>query len=506
VAERSPGGENGERAALYAAVDLGSNSFHLVIAREIAGQFRTIDRLREPVRLAGGLNQRGELSTEIQERALEALGRFGQRLRGMPRDHVRAVGTDALRRAKNGRAFLVKASEELGARIEILPGREEARLIWLGLVHALPANGARRLLADIGGGSTECAIGEGPEPLAADSLAMGCVGGSLQFFADGMLDRERFRAAELAARQELVTIERAYRALGWDEAYGTSGTVTAVAEILRQSGWSEGAITREGLRRLRRACIEVGRAGKLELPGLSPERAPVLAGGVAILRALFETFGLEALAVSEASIRDGVLYDLAGRVRHEDARDRAIRAFSERFHVDLEQSSRVERTALALLRQVARDWELDVEEARQLLSWAARLHECGLALSYSGHHKHGAYLIAHSDLPGFSSEDRAAVAALVQNQRRKLAVDSWAEIAPRRLDAVRRLAVILRLAVLLNRGRGPAAPPPVALRARESTLALGFPPGWLEAHPLTLADLAEETSALREIGLRLTLE
>jgi exopolyphosphatase/guanosine-5'-triphosphate,3'-diphosphate pyrophosphatase len=493
---------------MAAAVDLGSNSFHMVIARVEEHDLRIVDRIKEPVQLAGGFDQKNNLTEAAQARAIACLERFGQRLRDMHPDHVRAVGTNTLRKAKNARSFVARAQRALGLPIEVVPGREEARLIYLGVSHTVPDAPGRRLVVDVGGGSTECILGEGFDAIQADSLHMGCVGWSLRFFEDGKLRREAFKQAEIAARVELQTIERRYRAFGWETCIGSSGTVEAVADILRASGWSEpGLVTRAGLRRLRKEMVAAGQVSKLGLPTLKAERAPVLAGGVAILLAVFESLGVEQLTPCAGALREGLLYDLMGRIRHEDVRDRTIRRVVERFGVDVEQAARVERTALYILKQVAGPWGLGAPELRHVLEWACRLHEIGLAISYSSYHKHGAYLVAHSDMPGFSNDDQQVVAALVHAHRRKLSRALFPEglaIAP---PTLQRLAVVLRLAVLLNRSRSPRPLPTFIVQADDGgALRLVFPERWLEEHPLTLADLEEERPFMKGVGVDLQVK
>ncbi|MBM3978098.1 MAG: Ppx/GppA family phosphatase [Planctomycetes bacterium] len=497
-----------------AVVDLGSNSFHVLIARAGNGDFKVVDRLREPVRIAAGLDAHDRLTDEVQQAALECLARFGQRLAQIAPDHVRAVGTDALRRARNGKQFLSRASKALGHAIEILPGREEARLIYIGVAHDLPDIPGRQLVVDIGGGSTECILGEGREPLSADSLSMGCVGYSRRYFPGGEITRDGFRAAEIAAGSELQTLRSRYVNLGWERAVGASGTITATADVLAGMGLARDGIEAEGLKRLRKEMIECGRSSRLDLPGLSADRRAVYPGGVAILRAVFEAFELQRLQVAGASIREGVLLDLCGRFHHDDAREHAVRRLAERWGVDREHAARVERTALALWRATAEDWELGDDLCRRLLTWAARLHELGLAVAYSGHHKHGAYLIANGDLPGFSREERGWVATLVQGSRRSLSKalfrpleDDAQELADGALDATRalRLCVLLRLAVLLNRSRSPAPLPALRCSVAPASFTLLLPADWLLAHPLTLADLEEEARVLRDVDLRFAL-
>lgn len=474
----------------------------MVAARVVQGEIELIDRLREGVRLAAGLNARKELTAEAQARALACLRRFGQRLRGLPPERVRAVGTNTFRQARNARSFLARAERALGHPIEIISGGEEARLIYLGVAHSLPDDGERRLVIDIGGGSTECIVGQRLETLEASSLYMGCVGYSMRFFPDGRVRARALEQARLAARLELQTIERRFRALGWEECRGSSGTVLHVATILRESGLARDGITAPGLAKLAKAMIAAKDVRRLALPGVDSERRAVLPGGVAILQALFDGLGIEVMKPASGALREGLLYDLLGRIRHEDVRDRTIRRLSERYHVDLEQAARVERTAAACFAQVARAWGLD-DEAHHFLSWAARLHEIGLSLAYPGYHKHSAYLVTHSDMPGFSLEDQRVLAALLLGQRRKLPTAALGALPEDRRETAARLCILLRLAVSLNRSRSPAPLPRFALRATARRLEVAFPSGWLRRHPLTEADLRDEAARLAQHGFRL---
>ena len=358
-----------EQSGLVAAIDLGSNSFHMIVARLERGALSIVDRMRERVRLGAGVDARSRISPEAQARALACLERFGERVHNMPPGRVRAVGTNTLRRAKNGPRFLERAHRALGHPIEVIAGREEARLIYLGVIQTMPKRAAQRLVIDIGGGSTECVIGERHEIVDADSLYMGCVSFSERYFPHGALSADRFEAARLAAQIELQSIGRRYRALGWELAYGCSGTVHAVKKIAQKNGWTSGEITLESLVRIEQAMIDAGDVDQLSLPGLVDDRKPVIAGGVAILRAIFETLGLEELVPSDGALREGALYDLVGRIRDEDVRDRTIGFFCQRYAVDKDQAARVERTSLRLLHQVAHAWPIDLEYARRVLSW-----------------------------------------------------------------------------------------------------------------------------------------
>jgi len=488
-----------------AAVDLGSNSFHMVVARVVDDtHFHVVDRLRERVVLAAGLDEQLRLSEKAQARAVACLERFGQRLRELPMHRVRAVGTSALRQAGNAREFLPAAQAALGHPIEIIGGSEEARLIYLGVSHSLADDHGRRLVVDIGGGSTECVLGERFEAIRTDSLGMGCVSYSLRFFADGKVRGEDFRRAEIAARLKLEPIERRYLESGWDSCVGSSGTILAVDALLRQHGWSERGVTLAGLRQLKKALIAAGTHAKIAaIPGVQPERAAVLPGGVAILTALFEALGVEQMVTTHGSMREGLLFDLLGRIRHEDVRDRTIRQFCQRYLVDMDQAARVERLALHCLDQLASSWSIDPVFGRQLLGWAARLHEIGLSIAYAGYHRHSAYLVANSDMPGFSRADQALLAAMLLGQRKKLSREIFAALPTQELELALRLCVLLRLAVRLSRSRSPRPHPPFTVSARKSGLELSFPPDWIEAHPLTHADLIEEAGKLQGVGFEL---
>jgi exopolyphosphatase/guanosine-5'-triphosphate,3'-diphosphate pyrophosphatase len=490
-----------------AAVDLGSNSFHMVVARPVNGHLNILDRLREPVRLAYGLGPDGELDAAAQQRAMACLERFGQRLRDMPPGSVRAVGTNTLRTACNSDAFLEAAAVALGHPIEVIAGLEEARVIYLGVSHSLPASPGQRLVMDIGGGSTELIIGEGFEPIHMESLYMGCVSLSQEYFSDGSVSAKAMRRAEIAAGQELQAIEQDYRRLGWASAVGSSGTIRAVGDVVQAMGWSDGGITLAALQRLRAAMIEAGHVERLgNLQGLPAERAAIFPGGVAILIATFAALGIERMQVSDGALREGLLYDLMGRIRHEDVRSRTISVLKERYHVDKAQAQRVHDTAFYALHQVMHEWKLEDECAANLLEWAARLHEIGLAVAHSGYHKHGAYLLEFSDMPGFSRQEQKALSALVRSQRRKFSPAVFRVLPEAQRERLMCLSILLRLAVLLHRSRADIPLPPFHMEADGKSLSLRFPAGWLELHPLTQADLAQEAEVLREGKFKLTFE
>ncbi len=492
-----------QKSDMYGAVDLGSNSFHMFVVRVAQNDLDIVDRLRERVRLAAGLDSHNHLTEEGEARALLSLERIGERLRDLPPHQVRAVGTNTLRRAHDTAAFLRRASKALGHPIEVISGLEEARLIYLGVSHSLPDSPERRLVVDIGGGSTECIVGERFEPLEVASLYMGCVSYSMRFFPRGEISEKNMLRAETAARVELETIERKLRDLGWDMAFGSSGTIFAIEEILRNNEWNNQGITRKGLRKLRKAMLRTGSTEELVFPGLKADRAPVLPGGLAILNAVFDSLEIEQMSRSTGALREGILYDLLGRIRHEDVRDRTIQRLADRYHIDRAQAARVERTALNCLNQVGDVWELGDEEFRHILAWATRLHEVGLTVSYSGYHKHGAYLLGHSDLPGFSNDEQQLLASLVGSHRRRLSGEPFEELRSVSPDQALRLCVLLRLAVLVNRGRSPRPLPRFKSQPEKNKLTLTFPEGWLEEHRLAHADLEEEKSLLKKVGLQL---
>jgi exopolyphosphatase / guanosine-5'-triphosphate,3'-diphosphate pyrophosphatase len=482
-----------------AAVDLGSNSFHLQVGRVVEGQIYLLDGLREPVRLGAGLTRDRKIDRATQVRALEALARFGERLRGFEPDSVRAVGTNTLRVAKNAPQFLAEAREALGFPIEVIFGREEARLIYLGVSHSLPQSQHRRLVADIGGGSTELIIGTGYEPELMESLPMGCVSFSLKYFPDARVDKSSMKKAELAASNEVEGIEKAYRRAGWRRAVGSSGTAKTIAAILVASGWSEHGISAQGLDKLRDRLIKAGNLERLTLPGLREDRKPILAGGVAILGAVFSVLGIDEMEVSDGALRQGVLYDLMGRVQHHDMRELTVKGFMRRYHVDAAQAERVAALARTLhVELVPRPREVD----EYMLAWAAALHEIGLTIAHAGYHKHSAYILSNADMPGFSRDEQARLARLVLAHRGKL---SKVEALPVK-SADWLMLFCLRLAALFFRHRADMQLPSIGCRATGSGFEIALPAPWLEAHPLTAAALEDETEEWKSFGLKLEIE
>ncbi len=489
-----------------AAIDLGSNSFHMIVADISDGHIHVMDRLREMVRLAAGLDEQRNLSPEAQERALACLLRFGQRLQGMPLGSVRAVGTNTLRSAHNAQDFLQRAEDALGHPIEVIAGREEARLIYLGVAHGNAfTNEDQPLVIDIGGGSTEFIIGQGFNTQRRESLYMGCVSMSVKYFPNGEICARNLRKAEIAARLELQPIAAEYRELGWQRVLGASGSIKSIGKILQAEGWCNEGISLEGMRKLQQVLQNVAHIDQLKLQGLSEERRPILAGGFSVLMGAFEELGIQHLQVAETALREGLLYDLLGRIRHEDIRARTIDRMQTRYNIDAQQAQQVSDTAMLLLKQVAEDWQLDSEEHELLLSWAAHLHEIGLLIAHNQYHKHGEYLLMHCDLAGFSKQEQAFLACLVRNHRRKLTPESLASQPEETRQSLLRLSLLLRLSVLLHRNRNTPAPE-LQLQVTAQSLLLKFPPDWLAQHSLTQADLENEQNYLKNAGFSLEFE
>lgn len=486
-----------------AAVDLGSNSFHMVVARLRHGRFTIIDRIREMVRLASGLDAGGGLSERVAARALGCLGRFGERLRDMHAHRVRVVGTNTLRRARRARGFLRAAEATLGRPVEVISGIEEARLIYVGVSHHVPSAEDQMLVLDIGGGSTELIIGEGYEPRYLESLFMGCVGLSARFFEDGRVSAKRFDRARLAARLELQPVIATFQSLGWKTAVGSSGTIRAAERVARGLGLIEGGLTVDALEALMHEVNRAGGVQNLDLPEFNPQRAPVFPGGLVILLEAMTSLGIDELQVSDGALREGLLYDMLGRIQRHDARDQTIGAMQLRFNVDRIQAQRVEASALGLLAQIQSGWGLEDKTNARALAWAARLHEVGLDIAHAKHHEHAAYLVANADLPGFNRLEQLQLAILVGHHRRKLDGFSAAELPSSLRKPALRLTVLFRLAVLLNRSRRAVESPPIHLSVAGKRLNVRFDRPWLQENHLTRADLEEERVWLNALGFKL---
>lgn len=491
-----------------AAVDLGSNSFHLQVARVVGKQLYPMDSLKEMVRLAAGLASDKKLDEASQTRALDCLKRFSERLRGFPTHAVRIVGTNSLRVAKNSAEFLRKAEAVLGFSIEIIAGHEEARLIYLGVAHSLPASDNNRFIIDIGGGSTEFIIGTRLEPNKLESLYMGCVSHSLRFFPDGKITKGAMKRAELAAQTEIQSIAMEFSATQWQEAYGSSGTARALGRILKLNGYVDnsqaGGITLEGLEKFREYLLKVGDARKLIIPGLHPDRAPVIAGGFAIMFAAFKELAIQQLRLTTGALRQGVLYDLLGRFYDEDMREVSVQQFMQRYLVDSAQAARIESLSSALGKQLLANYndEETIEDAMQLLSWAARLHEVGISVAHSGYHKHSAYILGNADIPGFSKMEQMRLSQLVLAHRGALAKVSEFLTNPISLAQ----SITLRLATIFYRSRTSIKLPSMKIQVDNGAYELSISHAWLACNPLTETLLRAEMEAWAAVNIDFSIQ
>ena len=491
---------------LLAAIDMGSNSFHLAIARVDHGEVKKVASMSEKVQLAAGLDENKNLTEAAQQRGLACLSRFVGRLGSVQPNRLRIVATNALRQAKNGHEFIQKAAEILPKHIEIIAGREEARLIYLGVSHTM-VNSGRRLVIDIGGGSTELIIGEEFEPIHTESLQMGCVAFTKAFFVDGEINQKSFDKAVVAARKELSGIANTYKEAGWDTVVGSSGTIKACRQITVNMGWSneKEELTRDGLDKLKEKLLIYKHVAEMEFDGLKEDRRAVLPAGIAILYAIFDVLELDKLVYSDGALREGVMYDLLGRFQHEDIRDRSVQALMGRYNADPKQAERVVNMAQHLFDGVADSLKLTTEDS-DLLRRAAYLHEIGLAISHAGYHRHGAYLLQHSDIAGFSQIDQNHLSHLVAHHRRKLRSDARVDVMKVGGNKLVYLCLLLRLAVLLNHSRSDQMLPAIELtvgNAQQWQLSVS---GNAAQWPLLVADLHDEQAQFKHWDVELDIQ
>lgn len=490
---------------LVAAVDLGSNSFRMLVAQVVktpsGTQLRPIDTLRESVRLAAGLTDNKLLGNDAYQRGITAIRRFGERIRGFDPANVRAVATNTLRVAKNAPHFIQEAEEALGFPIEVIAGVEEARLIYIGAAHEVPAVQGNRLVVDIGGGSTELIIGKGYEPRLMESLYIGCVSHSLRFFPKGNIDSHAFKEAELAARREIQVISGAYLNAGWKQVIGSSGTARALAELIAENNFNsqkdgaDGLITRDGLRAMKKHLLKYEHINQVELQGLKDDRRSVWPGGLAIMIAVFDELGIESMEVTDAALRIGVLYDLLGRSQHEDMRFVTVEQFMQRYAVDREQAKRVGNLAAEFLAQLPKPDEESRADNIALLQWAANLHEIGLSISHNGYHKHSAYIAGNADMPGFSKNDQARLAALLIGHTGKLG-----KLANNVSFSDWRMLFCMRLAQVLCRGRSDVNLSKVKVSEHNGDYLVSLSKEWAKEHPLTEFSLQKEAAEWERIG------
>ncbi|MCK4840798.1 MAG: exopolyphosphatase [Methylococcales bacterium] len=495
-----------ELPSSVAAIDLGSNSFHMIVCKLENGKLRTIDRLREMVRLASGLDSHKNLDQKTQEKALACLERFGQRIRNFPAGSVRIVGTNTLRTAKNSQEFILKAEKALGHRIDIIAGIEEARLIYQGVANSLGSDANSRFVMDIGGGSTEYIIGINDTAQSKESLSMGCVTVSNKFFKDGVISKKAFKRASLYVQQKLGPYQRKFNSKNWDEAIGASGSLRSIHKVLIATKWSNNGITQAGLKKLVEHIVKCKHVDELQLPELSDERLPVFLGGVVIINATFQKLNIEQMTVSDGALREGLVHDLLGRIYDHDIRSKTVTTIAEHYHTNKAHSDRIQQTVNSILNQL--DSTCCTENRKnisQIMNWAVSLHEIGHDIAHSQYHKHSAYIIENGDFSGFSRQDQLLLATLVHTHRKKFATSRFKKLPkPWNKDAPY-LTITLRLAILLHRNRHTHKSPEfkILINTQTASIEIEFANNWLDDAPLTRTDLELEAKYLDDAGYTL---
>lgn len=492
----------------FAAIDLGSNSFHMVIARVVDGAMQVLGRLKQRVHLADGLDSNNVLSEEAIQRGLGCLALFAERLQGFSPANVTIVGTHTLRQAINAEDFLQRAADVIPYPIEVISGHEEARLIFMGVEHTQPEKG-RKLVIDIGGGSTELVIGEDFEPRLVESRRMGCVSFANMYFPGGTISKENFNRARLAAVQKLETLAWQYRLMGWQFALGASGTIKAACEVLLAMGEKEKLITPERLEMLYNEVIKHKSFDALSLPGLSDERKGVFVPGLAILCGVFDALAIRELRLSDGALREGVLYEMEGRFRHQDIRSRTAQSLANHYAIDSDQARRVLETTELLYEQ----WrEQNTRQANPqlaaLLKWAAMLHEVGLTINHSGMQRHSAYILQNTNLPGFNQDQQTLLATLVRYHRKGVKVEDMPRLTLFKRKQFLPLVFLLRLGTLLNNQRqATTKPSDLQLQTDDGNWTLTFPAGYFSQNNLVQLDLEREQTYWKDVtGWQLTIQ
>lgn len=492
---------NAVSSPLYAVIDLGSNSFHMLVVRHIDGSVQTMAKIKRKVRLANGLDQNNQLSQEAMQRGWDCLSLFAERLQDIPTDNIRIVGTAALRSATNVDVFVEKANQILGHPVEIISGEEEAATIYKGVAHTSGGLG-HRLVVDIGGASTELIIGREFDAKALVSLPMGCVTWLDHYFHDRQLTRQNFEQAILAAKSTLEPILQKYTTLGWDVCVGASGTVQALQEIMLAQGMDE-IITLAKLKRLQKQAMMASHLEELEIDGLTLERALVFPSGLSILIAIFESLNIESMTLAGGALREGLAYEMIGEMRQSNIRQRTISSVQQRYQVDVQYGDQVADVAMQLLQQCGHQQWIPEAQAEFLLHSAAELHEIGLSIDFKKGGEHGAYLLQNLDLPGFTRAQKHFLAELVRRYRDSLS--SLPEQHALSGQSSKRLLRLLRLSVLLTHRRSTQIQPKFSLTAQDDHLTLAMDSDWLQDNPLTQAELEIEANRQTDIGWPLTI-
>lgn len=488
---------------VYAVIDLGSNSFHMLIAKSIAGGLQTIGRVKRKVRLAAGLDENNVLSTEAMQRGWECLALFAERLQDIPQKNITIVATATLRLASNADVFKHKAEQILGHKINVISGELEAKTIYKGVAHTSACSG-KQLVIDIGGASTEVVIGQGFDALHYKSLHMGCVTFLERYFKDQKLSNENFAAAIKAASEVVAEIVDEYQATGWQIASGASGTVQAIQEIMVAQNQDE-LLTLDKLLAIKEQSVQFETIADLELPGLSEERRLVFVSGLAILIALFESLDIKQMGLARGALREGVLYSMVPELHNHDIRKRTVDGLMNRYHVDQKQACRVAQLAEQLAKSVMGQWQSIDENAIALLRTVAKLHEIGLLIEYKLYHKHTAYIIENTDMPGFSQSEHKLITAVASEHRADLIKNNFAHLGCHQLLA-ECLTRVVRIAVILSMRRQDDVLPAIDLSVNENTLTLTFDGDWLKYHPLMASELQLESKLQAKVGWKLIVK
>nr|WP_245556380.1 exopolyphosphatase [Algicola sagamiensis] len=483
-----------------AAVDLGSNSFHLILARVVNGTIQILHREKQKVQLALGLDERNILCESSMALGLETLKAFSTTLSNLPPSQVRVVGTYTLRAATNADAFLLRAKDVFPFPIEVISGQEEARLIYQGIAHHIHGD-EKRLVIDIGGGSTELVLGQGFQTIAVSSLNMGCVSFTQAFFKNGQITKKRFEAAILEAGTKLEHIQQHFLSIGWEDCFGSSGTIKAICEAENTQ-----RLTMSNLLNVKQQLISASHVDDLDIPGLNDDRKPVICAGLAILIAIFKQFEIDSINYSDVALREGVMYEMEERMRHHDIRQRTVESLIQHYHIDTSHAKRVLETTAQLFEQLKQAWQLDNPEFQSLLEWAAILHEVGLHINSSGVHRHSSYIIRNSNLPGFNQEEQLLLATLVRFYKKKIRPEEIPLFNIFDGVQVHRMICILRLAILLNQKRKDEILPEFQVQYSQQKLTLKMPQSWLESHPILREGLEQEKEQLNRMGIRLYLQ
>lgn len=486
-----------------AVLDIGSNSFHLVVVRIISGTVQVLHKVKQKVRLAEGLSEECYLSEEAIRRGLDTLKMMEKSISGFDPDSVRIVGTYTLRKARNSYKFIKAARKIIPYPVEIISGQEEARLIFNGVAHTHQLQ-QNTLIIDIGGGSTEFALGKNQAPRILRSLDMGCVSYTQRFFIDGKITRSSFSKAITAAQQQLEKIEDKLLKATWQQTLGTSGSIES---IITSAGHNvdldDFELTLEHLKKMRAYCEQVGEIDALELGEVNEQRIQVYPAGLAILTAIFVSLGVDKLRFSNSALREGVIYEMDNSLHHDDIRERSIQSLATRYDVDIDQANLVLKTCFNLFKQAKEDWSLNTKRVKDLLGWSALLHEIGLHIHSRGVQKHSAYILQHADLHGFNAEQQTFLSLLTRFHRKKIRLAELPELTQFRQIELLQCMIILRLSVLLNIKRQANFVPDVKFEVDDHSLFLSFPKDWLADHVVIAADLKTEQAYLANIGFKL---